>query len=452
MSAPIALLLTACALITIFVAATRVAGIARVFLIAQVAYWSLSYVAQPLVLLWLQPAPRYGDSIADPRLADAGYDRAIGAVMEPVVVGLWVYAALAVGYAVWSRHRPPRTAAILGDPVFLPTMWTIYVLGTLGRLQAVATGTAGEAGEIRSADAILLFVTGLAMIGALGIIVFFRSESAVTSALVISGIAAAEFLWTVASESKTPVMGAALGLAVRFAISGWTRRRATLVIALAVAGVGAFGFLQSFKTSGPEEALADAVNANYPAAVQPFLPVLRRFDLLGAATDVYYLDGRPWLSAGEVVEKSVEALIPAQLLGHEKDIAGVMWANEVRGASVDMTDISVSLAEGNISESFALGGYPGVTLGAAFLLGLVVAWSRALYTRSVVLLTLGLAIVEIPILFERGLLGSVETIGKYVQVAIAVWLVYLCVDAAMAVSRRRIEVIRSSPDYSMGAR
>lgn len=103
----IELVLVGTALITIVVAAAYIRGVARVFLIAQAVYWALSYIARPLVLLAVQPRPRYADNIADPRLAAIGYDRGIAEVLQPVAFGLWVYAGAAVAYAIWARRRHP---------------------------------------------------------------------------------------------------------------------------------------------------------------------------------------------------------------------------------------------------------------------------------------------------------------------------------------------------------
>ena len=66
------LALAVLALMATIAAAVYVRGIARVLIIGQVAYWSLSYVARPLVLLWVQPQTGFGDNIADPRLAVIG--------------------------------------------------------------------------------------------------------------------------------------------------------------------------------------------------------------------------------------------------------------------------------------------------------------------------------------------------------------------------------------------
>ncbi len=419
---------TAAALITMVLAAARLPGIAKVFLFTQVVYWSFSYLARPLVLLWVQPTPGFADPLADPRLADIGYDHGIAMVLQPVVIGLWVYAALVVGYALWVGDRAnARRPDPADDPHLVPTLATVFVLGMLGRVAALASGDAGAAGEVESSNPVLSLVAALAAVSALGLIVYYRSPDRVRTAVVIGGLLLVQLQWSAAVQSKSPVMGAALALAVRFALCGWTRRRIAAVAALAVIAIGGFGWLQSLKLSeGGQEASAVA-DAQYPLVVQPFLSILRRFDLLAAATDAYYMGGRPWLSTGEVTRYMAESLVPAQLLGSDKFSSGTAWAEQVRGSSVNMTQVQVSLAEGNVNEGYVLGGHAGVIVAVSFTFGLLLLASWALRSRHIVVITLGLTVIGAPVLFERGLLGSAEVLGKSLQIAVAIWIVDMTV-------------------------
>lgn len=419
------------ALATLVVAALFVPGVARVFLIAQAAYWSLSYLARPVVLLWTLPVPQFADSIADPRLANVGYDHGIAQALGPVVFGMWFYTLLVVGFAMWCHRsrstRWQRKPSAGTDPNFFPTLWVVYALGTLGRLASVATGSTGSAGDVQSSNPILDFVTTMATVGALGLIVYARPESRGITVLLISAAIAGEFLWTVAVESKTPILGAALALAIRFALTGWTRATVGGIAVVGVGAIGAFGLLQSLKTSDATKAIADFADASYPASVQPFLSILRRFDLLEAATDAWYMGGRPWISASRVIENSILNFVPAQLLGTEKFQSGTAWASQVRGASVDMTGISVSLAEGNVNEGFVLGGYFGIVCSMSFTFLLLLSAQRWILAKNIVPVVMGLTLVEFPVLFERGILGSTESLGKSLQAAVLIWIVYLAV-------------------------
>lgn len=438
------LVLAALALITTTVAAVHLRGIARVLIIGQVAYWSLSYLARPLVLLWVQPQVGFADNIADPRLAVIGYDRGITMVMQPVAFGLWTYAAVVVGYALWQRNRHDVGPVPPADTDLTVTLATAYVLGTIGRVAAYLTGTAGSAGDVQSANALLSFVAALAAVGSLGLIIFLRLPDRRLTVAVIGGLLFVELLWTVAVQSKTPILSAAMAIAIRFALSGWSRTRVVGITVISFVGISAFGWLQSLKQTESTRSASAIIDAQYPASVQPFLSILRRFDLLESATDGYYLNGRQWLSVGQVVRYALESLVPAQLLGEEKFHSGTAWASQVRGASVDMTTVSVSLADGNINEGYVLGGYTGVVVGVLFTFGLLLAGVRALRSRHIMFMTIGLSITAAPVLFERGILGSMEVVGKSLQIAILLWIVDLVVRE---VRRRTSRAVGVMPDH-----
>ncbi|MEV0247869.1 hypothetical protein AB0H76_14850 [Nocardia sp. NPDC050712] len=428
MRAAVDVALIAIALLTIVVAALRIPGVARVFLIGQAAFWSLSYVARPVVLLAVQPQTHYGDNVPDPRLADLGYDRIMALVLDHVVFGLWVYAGLVLAYALWARNRPaPAEPAITANADFVPALATMYAVGLLGRGATMATGAVGQAGDVGSANPILSFVTILATIAAMGLIIFLRPDRTQTTVLILGGLLAVELMWTVIVESKTPVLGAAMAVAVRFAIVGWNRAKAYGVGAIGVVGIVGFGWLQSFKTTEFAKSEAALTDSQYPAMVRPFLSILRRFDLLEAATDAYYHGPDYWLTATEVLRHGLLSLIPGQLLGTQKFQSGVAWANDIRGASVDMSQVSVSLAEGNVNEGYVIGGYTGVLLGVGFTFLLLLAWAKSLYSRHFPLVVLALAMTGSSALFERGFLGSMENLGKFLQAAVLAWLIYLVV-------------------------
>lgn len=425
------LYLIAGALATLVISGMWLSGPIRVFLVAQSAHWSFSYVARPAVLLWVQPAPQYGDNVPDPRLADLGYDFGIGAVLRPVVFGLWLYAGLVVAYVIWARlrnpapNRPDAPLAARGE--FIATLATLYAIGTLARLAAIATGNNSQAGELESPNPFINIIAILATLGAVGLIVFARPARTRTTVVLIGVLMMGELVWTAAVQSKTPIMGAALALAVRFAMTGWTRLKAVGVVLLAGVALGGFGWLQSLKATSTAKAFEAVANSSYPPVVRPFLSLLRRFDLLESATDAYYAGPHSWLTPGQVVQHALESLIPTQLLGASKIQAGEAWAGQVRGSSVDMTQISVSLAEGNIPEGYVLGGYFGVALGVTVTFALLLVWSRALYSRVLPVAVLGLGLIEAPVLLERGMLGMFETLGKYLQALILVWIVQLIV-------------------------
>lgn len=440
------LLVVVAALVTMVVAGLLVSGVLRVLLIAQAVYWSMSYVARPVLLLVVRPDPHFGDNIADPRLSEIGYDIGIEGALEPVAFGLSVYATLVLAYAIWARPRErTRRAALAGDPDFIATLWALYALGTLARLASVAGGTAGQAGEVESASPLLSLLTMPATLGAVGLLVFARPATHHANLAVLGFLVLGELWWTTAISSKTPILGAALAIAVRFALTGWTRAKVGGIAAVSVLGIVGFDWLQSLKTTPYLKAEAANIDSAYPETVRPFLSLLRRFDLLEAATDAYYLGPSSWLSAGEVIGHLGAAMVPSQLLTTEKLHAGTAWAAQVRGASVDMSQVSVSLAEGNVAEGYVLGGHTGVVIGMGFTAVVLIGWGRSLYAGHLVPVLFGVALIEVPVVFERGMLGSAETLGKYLQVVVLAWLTRLAVGYWRR-HRERITVPPTRPE------
>lgn len=422
------LLVIVAALATMVAAGLLVSGVLRVLLIAQAVYWSMSYVARPVLLLLVRPDPRFGDNIADPRLSEIGYDIGIESALRPVAFGLAVYAAIMLAYALWTRPRERvRRAALAGDPDFITTLCVLYGLGTLARLASVAGGMAGQAGEVESASPLLNLLTMPAILGAVGLLVFVRPAKNSATLVVLGILMLGELWWTTAISSKTPILGAALAIAVRFALTGWTRAKVGGIAAVSVLGIVGFDWLQSLKTTPYLKAEAANIDSAYPETVRPFLSLLRRFDLLEAATDAYYLGPNSWLGPGEVIGHLARSMVPSQLLAEEKMQAGTTWAVEVRGASVDMSQVSVSLAEGNIAEGYVLGGHTGVVIGVLFTAVVLIGWGRSLYAGHLVPVLFGVALIEVPVVFERGMLGSAETLGKYLQVVVLAWLTRLAV-------------------------
>lgn len=420
--------LIAAGLVFILVGAVLMPGIARVFFVTQIVYWTLAFVARPLVLLTVRPLPQFGDNIADPRLSDLGYGYSITHVLQPIAISIWIYAALVIAVAAFLRACGiwnESTRIWKPDPKLLMILAIAYVIGLAGRLAAFATGSLGSAGDVTSSNPYLDILSGMAGLAALGLIIYVRLSPLFNSAL-IAVLLAGELIWGIAIESKTPALSAAVGVAVRFAILGWNKYRLAGLGVGAVVVLAGFGWLQSFKVSEEDKLASRAATASYPHVVQPFLSLLRRFDLLEASTDVYYMDGRPWIGAGSAVEYGFSNLIPSQL-GVTKFQSGTEWAQEVRGSSVDMRNISVSLAEGHFNEGLILGGYWGVVVESLIVITLVLAVSRFLLSSHIALVTIGLGFTAIPALSERGVLGITEPLGKILQYAVVAFVLGVCV-------------------------
>ncbi|OYO04458.1 hypothetical protein CGZ95_03900 [Enemella evansiae] len=418
-------LLVAAGLLVLAVAGLRARGLLRILLVGQAVYWAIGYLGRAIVLLTVQPRPAFADNLADPRLYQVGYDRGVAAVLTLIVPGIWCYALLALILVEVLRARRwsypdgvTRRAADSGAPAWLPVFWVVYAIGMLARAATMATGTVSSAGEVESANPYLATIASLAGIAAIALVFHTRGRP-LQVLLVLGLLGAGELGWGMVTQSKTPAIGIALALALRIGRVGLDRRRALALVGTGAVVIAAFGWLQSFKTAG---AATDATfQLNYPAPLRPFLPLLTRFDLFQAATDVYAAVGPPWYTPGQAAGAALLAFIPAQL-GVTKVTSGTVWAELVRGSSVDMREVSVSLAEGHLSEGLLLAGLPGVLVESLILLAVLLLVVRGLESKHIFLAAWALTMVQTPALFERGVLGIAETAGKGLQGALAIWL------------------------------
>ncbi|WP_411374119.1 hypothetical protein ACLH0K_13765 [Arthrobacter sp. MPF02] len=240
------------------------------------------------------------------------------------------------------------------------------------------------------------------------------------------------------SASKTPLIAAILCVAIRVAILGWTRQRLRVVGWAATAAVLAFPLLQQLKLSADTSSILNEAEAGYPAIVQPVMPIIRRFDLFSAVTDATLFGPGGWMSAEEFWRRSIGGLIPQPLLLAEKIGVGTMWSVEIRSASLGTANSEVSLAEGFIAEGYALNGYIGVVLGATFMAIAALLVSNLISSYRPFLASLGMLLVSYPVLFERGIIGTVEVLGKSVQVAALMWLIYMMVSS-VSTARLRVQ-------------
>jgi len=375
----------------------RAGGVLGVIFVGQSIYWFISYVLRPAVLLIYQPKPGVGDSVADWRIAAGGYDIAMPYILQPIVWGLAAYMLLALGI---TRFLAPKLRMSQHHGLEADRS-TTFVL-------AYVTGWAFRAlSELVGSSAALETLSGLAVVGAAGLIVFSSGNSRYR-VLLIGGAIGGELLWSLLSASKTPVIASGLALALRWAIAGWTKKKIVLSLTIGAVGVLAFPALQSVKTSVADAYVLNAATANYPPIVQPLMSLIRRFDLFSATTDATLLGPANWLSAEEFLNRIATSFIPQFFLAQSKIGVGTLWSTEVRAASLNVANNDVSLAEGFIAEGYALNGLMGVIFGAIFVSVFAVLVTLMIKSTRLFMVSLGLLLVSFPVLFERGILGTVE--------------------------------------------
>ena len=231
-------------------------------------------------------------------------------------------------------------------------------------------------------------------------------------AVVVGG----EFYWSIASASKAPNLACVLWIVMKqFSDGRMTWRNFTFV---AVGGVASFLVVQEVKVDHGILTSNDSFGQAYPVLLRPLLYLVRRFDHLSALGDAYFAGVGRWLTLPEVGRTLLTSLVPQQMLRDKGANIGIRWANEVRAYSVPNSNTGVHLAEGPIAEGYLLGGSVGIIIESVVLALVALLVLRCLCRESRYLRLLGLAITTQPTLFERGLLGVGEGIGKSVQVAL----------------------------------
>ncbi|HEY3438844.1 MAG TPA: hypothetical protein VGK35_14260 [Actinotalea sp.] len=402
--------LTAAALTVGVVRGARHRSIFGAVVALQCAYWGASYVVRPLILLLVQPQPRLGDPVADPRMAELGYENVLAGVLGVVAVGVCVY----VVAATLVLRRSTASAETTGRPVSASAGAALIVLGWLARLASIALHAP-------------VFAT-LALLGSIGtgVLILWHLHRLSRGTMLLAGsvLVVSELLWSLASASKAPVFACGLFVLVVVLRQGVTRRSATRAALVGVGLVLAFPLIQASKAALGMLVQTPAATASYPAALHGLMPFVRRFDLVSAVTDAYLAGPASWMSPVEAVHRAAAALVPSQLQLDKGDNTGALWAVEVRAVTVPGSNTGVHLAEGPIAEGYVIGGLQGVILESLLLLALtaLVAWRLTRGGRFGVLFALAMTCQ--PFLFERGVLGAAEGLGKALQVsAVAVVLV-----------------------------
>lgn len=403
--------------------ARRLPKMVGALVVIQVVYWMISYVLRPIVLLSVRPAPNFGDSVADARLAAGGYEANLANVLLPVVYGLAAYVFFLF---LLSLIAQPRTGPHVPSSGVVATLSACFLIGLIGRVLAISG---------QGANPLISVLVLLGAVSAAGLVIYspLRSRGAM---FWIALVCLSEVGWAILSKSKTPVMALIIAVILRFVWLGWTRRRRIYVALAGLAGAVSFSALQALKF---DDAIGNQVSAaagNYPPIVTPLMPIITRFDLLSAITDAVALRGSVWLTSEQFLGRAAQSLLPQQIIGVDKVTAGRSWALEVSSQSQAGVGDFVSRADGFIAEGFALGGTAGVIAAAAFLAVVTYAVGRLMQAESLLARCAGLTLVVTPIIFERGVLGFFDAAGKGIQILILIAII-LAVARAFILSRRK---------------
>jgi hypothetical protein len=391
----------------------------RTLLLVQVGYWSIAYLGRAGLLVGLRPEPQQNDSLADPRLYIDGYTKHLADILWMISAGLGVYLA-----CIWAYRRRPgsrlsgektgaRCSVLLGMVTYIGG-WCCRLLIQVGADNAV--------------------VSSIALFGSLGVGLLLMKANWLMSrkayAMCAFALLCVEGLYGTLIESKTPILTVFLFTLLGIAKRGW---RLKPIVALG----GVFLFMlafSSFQAIKTESAVADALretDRTYPMWVRPVLPLLRRFDLLSAATDAKFSPAGAWLDS-EFFLRIVHGLVPflAPESWMPSGSAGLAWTSEVRRFSLPNAGLEVSLAEGFIAEGFAWLGWSGLCIVAG-LAALVTVWlSRLLRTANPFGYAVAIMMLGQPTIFERGAQGMAEVTGQACQAALAFIVVWWLLDGA----------------------
>lgn len=401
--------------------AMKLPPVPRALLFAQVAYFSLSFVMRPAILITVAPSPVFGDSLADTRLSSDGYTSTLASVLWICSAGLGIYTLCLVIYVLYARLYRSQLSVVPGrDRSYWNSVLLIcFVLGQLGRMAQIF----GASSNLLVVE-ILQFI---AIAGANGLIIALKTRRRWTLSVLLSVCFASELIWSAFSVSKTPFMAALLSFGIRLAAARMTRKRIVALALAVIAGIAAFAPLQSLKSSDETTAVTHSVDLRYPTALRPLLDIARRFDMLSAVTDAYYAGPSRWNPPPQFFSTALRAIIPAPFQESDKAALGTQWAEQVRQISKPNSNVDVSLASGFIAEGWVTAGFWGLLGQSIYLVIALHIVSRLLASQSLTAFSFGVLCVALPILFERGMLTGLELASKSFQAVPVIFLIALLI-------------------------
>lgn len=403
----------------LIIVGARTKGLLGALLLVQAAYWIISFVVRPIVLLTVLPPPRPNDPIADPRLWLSPYSVGIGYVLVPVLVGLLTYVVVIAFTAARAEGWTPR--------VRIPyrALLALLIVGWGLRLCQIAVPG--------SAIVITLASIGSVAVGAL-VLLSDRPLGARTIAILL----VSELAWSYLSAVKAPIFALLLWLFIYSFIEKGRVSGKTLT-ALAIGGIGFFTIVQAAKRAIGR--LDDTTRAQelYPAPIRPLFEVITRFDLLNAASDARFAGPGTLMSPSEAISYALNSFVPQQLLGTAKgDNIGRLWGQRVSAVSDERVTGQTYLAQNPAAEGWAISGWSGVIVECVLAACIVILAAWLLHSQFRYLAMLGLAVTSQPYIFERGILGISEGFGKGVQIALVATVV-------VALAIKRVATRRDEP-------
>ncbi|MFA6135453.1 MAG: hypothetical protein WC869_15685 [Phycisphaerae bacterium] len=250
-----------------------------------------------------------------------------------------------------------------------------------------------------------------------------------------------EVTWALLGNTKAPLVG--LGVSwylgrdeARPGSDGATKRRPTLrpgraivAIAASVVVVVLFASINLARQSQPdasglrfaEEVVVRSIDsATTPSRSGALVArtIMIRLDGLQAAAQAMPVDSPRYLSYEESLSRAWAIVIPTLVSGSDSIQSGQLWGRLMTGS-----ESNVSFAEGVAAEGYAIGRVSGLVMwsivwGACIVgVSLIVARCRLTLTGLAAASTVASAA-----LFERGLLGLLETMSNGLQSGLMCWV------------------------------
>ena len=232
-----------------------------------------------------------------------------------------------------------------------------------------------------------------------------------------------ELAWSFYTTTKAPIF--AVGLMLFLLILRDFTFSAKKAASVALVGLGLlsiFPIVQEAKVAAGRMDGTASVTSSYPAVAQSFLPVVKRFDLVSAGMDAISAGSGSWISPLDALQHIGRSFVPSVLLSSDKSNSGALWAVEVRGQTVADSNTGVHLAEGPIAEGYVISGRVGIVVESLAMSLATALVAFCLRSPRPLLTSLGILMLSQPYLFERGVLGLSEGLGKGIQAATIAWL------------------------------
>ena len=359
-------------------------------------YFFIGYILRSLVLLLINPIPRFGDSVADRRLFEfTNYDQQLFSIHLIVITGLVGALIGNIAYHFIVKNKKVRIS--------------LHPNPTLHMILLVAGIICVFLSEGIFRNPITITLSLIVIPSALLLLRDFQGtvSKKISRNLSVIGFALALFL-SVIQSSKAPFFGFVVGfllimekkIAFRFTIKNFF-----VYLALVSSGSFIFLWLQSIKSSG-FLGVSRTIGYDYFGEWHGLYLIVQRFDLIKALTDAKFAENQTFLTPVSMLNFVFKGL---QWNWNSKEQTfGQLWAANISSIS-DPGNLrsGTALSTGFIPEGWLIGGYLG-TFIVSILFIFVTCFLTSNILRNETFFAFGITLICNNIFFERGLVGLAE--------------------------------------------